>query len=185
MRAVVIILLMFLVVPCQARQVAGVDLPGQVTIDGQSLVLNGAGVRSKFFFDIYVGALYLPQRATTSIAVFEQQGPWQVSMHFLYDEVSAEKLVDGWNDGFESNTGEAERGAMAAQIKAFNSLSKTVHRGDVLVIQHLPGRGTRVVLNNIEQGIIPGDGFSRAMLKIWLGEVPADESLKDAMLGME
>ena len=52
--------------PVAALQVGGVDVPEKVTVAGypQPLLLNGAGMRSKFFIDVYVGALYLPQPQT-------------------------------------------------------------------------------------------------------------------------
>lgn len=53
----------------------------------------------------------------------------------------------------------------------------------VYVLDFLPGTGTRVVVNREAKGTIPGDEFSRALLRIWLGESPADASLKKAMLG--
>ncbi len=48
-------------------------LPAETT-----LVLNGAGIRSKFIFDIYVGALYLPRLARTAQAVLAMPGPKRV-----------------------------------------------------------------------------------------------------------
>ena len=44
------------------------NLPKSIERDGQSLHLNGAGVRSKFVFDIYVVGLYLPAPQTDASA---------------------------------------------------------------------------------------------------------------------
>lgn len=33
-------------------------------------------------------------------------GAKRVAMHFLHDEVSQERLIDAWNEGFENNQSE-------------------------------------------------------------------------------
>lgn len=169
--------------PVSAREVAGVDIPEQTTLAGIPLQLNGAGIRSKFFFKIYVGALYLPTPAKTAEQVYAQNAAWRVRMHFLYDEVSKEKLVAAWNDGFESNTEEAELKALQTKINAFNSLFVSAKKDDVIDIDYQPSTGTSVSINGQQRGVIDGDAFQQAVLRIWLGEVPADDSLKEGMLG--
>lgn len=78
-----------------AREVAGWEVPEIALIGPQQTpaVLNGAGIRTRFFFKIYVGALYLPERAGQAQQVYAMVGPKRVLMHFLYDQVSAKKLT--------------------------------------------------------------------------------------------
>ena len=47
----------------------GVKFDPRVTVQGQSLQLNGAGVRYKAIFKVYAAGLYLPQKADTPEAV--------------------------------------------------------------------------------------------------------------------
>ena len=82
-----------------AKTIANVDIANIVSHSDQStkLILNGAGIRTKFIFDIYIGSLYLEKTQKTSKDVYTAHGEKRISMHFLYDEVSKEKLVDnGW-----------------------------------------------------------------------------------------
>jgi len=52
------LLVMFLVAQSvEAREIAGVTVPETVSIADRTLVLNGAGIRKKFFVKVYVGAL--------------------------------------------------------------------------------------------------------------------------------
>lgn len=170
-----------------AREVAGINLPETLTLQGDStpLVLNGAGIRSKFIFDIYVGALYLPARATTVEAILAEPGPKRVSMHFLYEEVSKDKLTDGWREGLENNLDEARFQQLEPALKRFNALFRTVKEGDVIEIDYLPGKGTRVWINGELQGTVEDPRFFPALLLVWLGEDPADADLKDGMLGQD
>ena len=166
-----------------ALEVAGVDVPQSVTIENKALVLNGAGIRKKFFFKIYVGALYLPVKHTTVNSILNDAGGKRIVMSFLYKEVTAEDLVNGWNDGFTGNSSAKELKALQERINQFNSLFTTVHTGDEIRLDYLPGKGTQVSLNGTLKGSVPGEDFSKALLKIWLGSKPADKGLKKAWLG--
>lgn len=171
--------------PSLAAEVAGVEIPetAQLGDGGSALVLNGAGVRKKFFFKIYAGALYLPERARTLSEVVAQMGPRRVLMHFLYGEVTREQLVEGWNEGFENNHTEAEMAALRPRLEQFNALFETVKEGDRIVIDYLPASGTRVTIRDEVKGMVPGRDFNDALLRVWLGDEPASRDLKRAMLG--
>jgi len=166
-----------------ALELAGVTLPAQVTVADTRLELNGAGIRSKFFFDIYVGALYLPRKTRDAEAAITMDGPKRVTMHFLYKKVEREKLVDAWNEGFSNNLGRERFDALKPRLAAFNELFTTVRRGDTITLDYLPGAGTRVSINGQEKGRVPGGQFYAALLRVWLGDEPADEDLKEGMLG--
>jgi hypothetical protein len=86
-----------------AAQVAGVSVPDSATVAGTKLMLNGAGLRKKAFFEVYVGVLYLPSKAASAEAALGQNGPNRVAMHFLRD-VDRESLVDAWSEGFARNS---------------------------------------------------------------------------------
>ncbi len=197
--ALALVLISLLSPSLQAREIAGVNLTEtinlhntplekvaqmrQITLPDQTLQLNGAGIRSKFIFDIYVGALYLPSKATTPDQVYKMPGPKRVSMHMLYDEVSKEKLTKAWIEGLENNLSEKEFKQFKQTLKAFNSFFTTVKKGDVIDIDFVPEMGTTVSINNNPRGSVENDAFFTALLKVWLGKEPADEDLKQGMLG--
>lgn len=170
-----------------ATTIANITIPDVVSHSDQStrLVLNGAGIRSKFFFDIYVGSLYLEKKAQTANEIYQLHGEKRISMHFLYDEVTKEKLVAGWNDGFKNNHTTDELTKLNARITQFNNLFITVKKGDIIKLNFIPTTGTSVVINNKTMGLVEGDDFFVALLKIWLGDKPADKELKKAMLGKD
>lgn len=179
--------LMLLTGMVQAREFKGINVPEEVLLDGASttISLNGVGMRTKFFFDIYVGALYLESTAHTRDDILSLKGHKRVFMHFVYDEVAAEKLVAGWNEGFEGNLSEQQLAGLAEQIKTFNAMFDTVHAGDEVLLDYLPGQGTRVTIKGVIKGVIEGEDFNLALLNIWLGDEPADEGLKEAMLNAD
>jgi len=88
--------------------------------------------------------------------------------------------------GFEKNQDIRQMHALEARLQHFNSMFGDARKGDVLIFEFLPdGGGTRVVANDIEKGRVPGEDFQRALLAVWLGDHPADTSLKKGMLGLD
>lgn len=185
MKALVALVLFLVSSAASAKEVAGVKLPDTLTLapDQAALVLNGAGIRSKFFIKVYVGALYLSARTTDVAAVLRNTGPVAVHMHFLHSEVSKEKLIDAWNDGFNANLSDTERAKLNPRIEQFNALFQTARNGDVIKLDYVPGAGTTITINHDKRGVVDGEDFMQAWLKIWLGEKPADDDLKRGMLG--
>ncbi|HXH03397.1 MAG TPA: chalcone isomerase family protein [Candidatus Competibacteraceae bacterium] len=167
----------------QAVEVGGVRLPDEAKVDGQSLVLNGAGVRSKFFVKVYAGALYLPAKAGTTAAVLGQKGAKRILMRFIHDEVEKTRLVEAWNDGFAGNNSAAELARLRERIATFNSFFDTMRQGEEIVLDLKADGSTQVTVKGQLKGTIPGADFQAALLKIWLGDKPADSGLKKGMLG--
>ncbi|RDH83069.1 MAG: hypothetical protein DIZ80_12480 [endosymbiont of Galathealinum brachiosum] len=170
-----------------ALEIADVKLDDQISVDGidKALVLNGAGIRYKFFFKIYVGALYLPEKQKSANKILKSDKANRIVMHFLYDEVEKKKLVNAWLEGFEDNVESSVFSALKDRLEKFNGMFSDLHSGDVVLLDYLPQKGTRVIIKGENKGVIEGDDFNRALLSVWLGEEPVTEELKDAMLGVE
>jgi len=167
-----------------AKEISGVDIPDQATLSNNTqLKLNGVGVRTKFFFDIYIGALYVEKLSHSPQELISVKGSNRMLMHFLYDGVSKEKITSGWNDGFEDNNSSQQFDALKQSLQKFNSLFSDTKKGDVILLDYIPQTGTEVRINNELKGTIPGESFNQALRKVWLGDDPADSGLKEALLG--
>ena len=167
-----------------ALEVKGVKVDETAQVGGNALVLNGAGVRTKMVFKVYVAALYLTQKQTDANAVISDTGSKRVSMHFLR-ELSSEKLLHGMNEGFEDNNSKVEMTAIEPQMKQFRDMmtsAKEVKKGDLIVLD-FTSAGTQVNINGKTLGIVEGEAFKKALLSVWLGAKPVDAALKKAMLG--
>lgn len=170
-----------------AAEVAGVKLADTVRVGdgGPELSLNGAGVRTRFMFKVYVGALYLQQKKTTAAAVLSDAGTKRVALHMLRD-VSADQFFSALSDGLKNNHVPDQLAKLEPQIRQIEGIFKavgTAKTGDVIVIDSVADRGTRITINGSDKGLIPGTDFNRALLRTWLGDKPADADLKNAMLG--
>jgi long-chain acyl-CoA synthetase len=180
------LLLALLAWPVLAAEVAGVHVEDRIKLESTELVLNGAGLRTKAFFKVYVAGLYLTEKKTSADAVLGLGGAKRVSMRLMRD-LSARQLTDALDEGFRDNTPVAEqeplKGRLAVLAAIMNAL-QSAKEGDLIALDWLPGTGTRVMLNGEPRGkAIAGEDFYRALLRIWLGDNPVSGSLKKALLG--
>jgi hypothetical protein len=189
MAVVLALCVAFTCAAAQAAEVAGVLLADRVrlTDDGPELFLNGAGLRTKVIFKIYVAGLYLPEKKPTAAEVLALKGPKRVLLMILR-ELSAEQLVEALHDGLKFNASPDELARMKPQIAALDSImlaAKKVDKGNSIAFDYLPASGTRITINGEVKGApIPGEDFYKAVLKIWIGEQPVELTLRDAMLGV-
>lgn len=169
-----------------AAELSGVFINDEIkTADGQSLVLNGVGLREKLWVDVYVGSLYLPSKSGDVAEILSKPGPWRVQLDFVYKEVSREKLLKAWREGFEKNQNPETLKQLQSRIDEFYGYFDTgAVKKDQYIFDYLPAQGTRISKNQQQLGLIPGEDFKNALLEIWLGNYPADKQLKKGMLGL-
>ncbi|SDG88990.1 MULTISPECIES: chalcone isomerase family protein [unclassified Duganella] len=169
-----------------AVDVAGVKFDETVTVAGQQLKLNGAGVRTKVIFKVYAAALYLTEKKTTVADVLTVPGPRRVAITMLR-EVSSEDFGKAFTDGINANTSKEDRNKILPQIMKFGEVfaqTPVLKKGDQLSLDWTPNEGTQCYLNGKKIGeLMPDVAFYNAVLRIWLGDKPADSSLKPALLG--
>ena len=172
-----------------AAEVEGVKVEEQVRLGagGPELVLNGAGVRHRMaFIKVYIGALYLAGKKSDAEEIIRDPGAKRVLMHILADEVIAKDLIASLNNALAANHIPAELALIEARIRDLNRMMDGIgalKKGGVIVLDYLPGAGTRITVNGQEKITIKGEDFFQALLRIWIGKKPVDGRLRDAMLG--
>jgi hypothetical protein len=166
-----------------AVEVGGVMIQDTATVAGQHLGLNGAGLRKKFFVKVYAAGLYLPEKTADAQKAITMPGPKRITMQFIYDGVEAGKITKGWTEGFEKNSTDKQLQKLQSRLNAFNAFFEDMKKGDRIIIDYLPESGTQVTVKGQLKGVIPGEDFMQALLRVWLGEEPADEGLRAGMLG--
>ena len=170
----------------QPAEVEGVKLEPTAQVGGAALVLNGAGVRTRAIFKVYVAGLYVPAKANTAAALLAQKGPRRVAITMLRN-VDADTFSGALTEGLQKNLSEAQFSGFKAQVDALNANFKSAgeaKKGDVIHLEFAPDAGTRVVINGKPSGAaIPGEDFYTAVLRIWLGDKPVDGDLKKGLVG--
>jgi len=156
--------------PARAATLNGVTLPDRIDVAGQSLVLDGLALRTKFFVKVYVGGLYLTHKESDAAKVLAEDAPRRMVLSFLYG-VKAGQMCDAWKDGLADNTPNASPEVK----KAFNTLCsymEDIPKGQAMTFTYLPGQGTTVEVKGKAKGTLPGKATADAILSTWIGPKP-------------
>ena len=148
-------------------------------------MLNGAGVRTRAIFKVYVGSLYVPAKATTAAAVLAK-GPRRIQLNMLRD-VSSDQMVDALIDGLnQDNTrgrGRAPSRRRSDQLVAITEVDRRAEGRQRRSRFDFVDGATRVSLNGAAKGTIAGRRVQQALTNVWIGDKPVQDDLKKAMLG--
>ena len=162
--------------------VEGVTMPGSMELAGENLVLNGAGLREKVVFDLYVGGLYLNAKSSDAKRIINADESMAMKLHIVSKLVSSKKMVSAVDDGFDAAMN-GDTSALADKIETFKGFfSDKIVKGNIFDIAYIKGKGSVVYKNGKEVGVVAGLDFKKALFAIWLGSDPADDDLKEAML---
>lgn len=169
----------------QSREIEGFRFDTTARVGGTDLTLNGVGVRKRFFIPVYVAGLYVPQRSTDPEVLLKQRGPRRMAMRFVR-EVEAELFMTSLNEGMRRNYDAAQLAAWRPQIETLTSVISTMvlaRRADNITWDYTEDGG-RIMQNSMPRvPSIPGEDFYNAVLRVWLGQQPADADLKRGLLG--
>lgn len=164
-----------------AASLAGVTLPDTATVVGQPLVLNGMGLREKYFVDVYVGGLYLVAKSTDGAAAVAADVPKRMVMHFVYRRVTRAQILESFVEDFGKQPGVAAQQANVDKLMAV--VPDEIVRGEQIVFEYAPGVGTILIIKGTPAVTVPGVEFMRLVFGIWLGPTPPTPALKAGLLG--
>ena len=166
-------------------EVAGVKIPERMQVANEDLVLNGAGLRKRAFFQVYAIGLYLPKKTQSAEEAIKSSGARRVAIHMLRD-VKAETFTEALAEGIRNNVPETEAKALEPKVKQLGTIMSEVGEAKkgMNITLDWNGAATQLSVDGKPAGQpIPGEEFSRALLRIWLGDNPVQEDLKKALLG--
>ena len=156
------------------------------TVQGTPLVLQGAGTRYRAIFKVYDMALYLPRKVLTAEEVLATTGPMRLQFVAQRD-IPGTDLGLSFIKGLSSNAtpDQVRRHTPASNrlVEIFSGRAKLAS-GDTFAMEFVPGKGTTFFIQGQPQGAPVGDAeYFGMILRIWLGQSPADPMLKEALVG--
>lgn len=175
------VLALCLALPSFAKERAGVQAADTVTVEGKTLKLNGLGLRTKAIFKVYVLALYLETPSKNPQAIIQSDQIKRVQM-VLLRSVDKAKIVDAIREGFSRNN-QAQLPALKSRLDTLANVIPDLKEGNQLVFTYVPGKGTLVQAPGGKTATLEGKDFADALFSTWLGKIPADEDLRDELLG--
>lgn len=167
-----------------AQKIGGVTLADDIKFEGDTLVLNGAGIRKKAVLSLYVAALYLKAKSQDAKAIIDATDKMNMQIHITSGMITREKLLEAITDGFRDAIG-GNTAPLQDRIDQLNKLfTSEIKKGDVIELAFAPAKGLLVFHNTKNLGSIQGLDFKKALFAIWLGDKPSDKKLKNNLLGL-
>ncbi|PWJ42820.1 chalcone isomerase family protein [Sediminitomix flava] len=166
-------------------EIAGVELPNSIQVDGKDVTLNGGGIRSKYFMDLYVGGLYLEAKSKDAQAIVTDNAPMAIRLEIVSGLITSDKMASATTDGFKSSLN-GNTAPLQTEIDQFVDVFKKdeIVKKDIFEFKYQPSaEKTLVYKNGKELLAIKGLAFKKALFGIWLSNKPADKDLKSGMLG--
>jgi len=173
----------------QAAELEGVRLDDRVHVDGQALELNGMALRTRYYFKVYIAGLYLPAKVTSATHAIDGEGAKRIVLVMMRD-ATAEQFLESVQIGLDLNHSADELERIRPQTDALFSKIRAIgeaRQGTRIVLDYAPSRqATTLAVDGALQGEpMEGNEFFRALLRIWLGERPAQQDLKLLLLGVQ
>ena len=166
--------------------VGGIRYDDAAQLRGSRLQLNGAGLRYFGPFKVYAAGLYLGRRAGTPEEALALPGPKRIAVTMLR-EIDAGELGKLFTRSVQDNL---QQGTFSRLIPGLLRMSqifsdhKKLLPGDTFTLDWVPGSGTVISVRGVPQGEpFKEPEFYTALMRIWLGPVPADWRLKESLLG--
>ncbi len=173
----------------EAVRYQGQDFPDHLELGGKALVLSGIGERAAYGFHGYSAALYMTRKAGTPEEVYAVPGPKRMELRITLPmkSIGAQEFIKAINKSLSRNCTDEERAALGDRVDRLNAnlaLTGSVKKGDIVLIDFVPERGTTLVLNGKQYGdAVPGADLYTAFLKAFIGGRVSDDRLKAGLLG--
>lgn len=164
-----------------AASLSNVTIPDKITLQNEALQLNGLGLREKYWIDIYVAGLYLPNKMTDGPTVINANVAKRIHIEFVYSDVPKEKMVEVLEENIQNNKFSEET---IASIRTCGSWMKDFTTGDIVLFDYIPTtQTTTIYINGDSRGSINSEDFMKAIFAMYVGKYPATEALKKGLLG--
>ena len=164
-----------------AAEISGVKLPDQVTLQGKTLKLNGAGLRQATILkiNVYAAGLYLENASKESETIANSDQLKSIEMVYLRD-VSAKQMAEAFQEGFDKNC-VADCATLKPDIAKLQGLMKDMKKGETMAYHFLTD-GVDVMIRGQKVGSIGDKAFSHQLIRCWIGKNPPNAGLKEGLL---
>ncbi len=179
--------LVFSMVSATAQVSNSSGFPASLKVENTTLQLNGSGTRYKAIFKVYDMAMYTSKKVSTPAEAISLDGAKHLQFKALRELPGTDLgllFIRGMKDNSPPEVVVKHTASINRLIEVFSGRKKMMP-GETFAMEFVPGKGTIFYIENKPQGAPIGDAeFFSLVLKIWLGQAPADFLLKDALLGL-
>ncbi len=167
----------------EAGECGGVRMPKQIEVEGETLALNGMGIRRATLLkvNVYVAALYVPEISKNASELLRPDQLKSLTLHFVRD-VSRQDMSEALRDGVRDNAKKPIT-ELSSSMRQLERMLPELKKGDDLTFRHEPGHGLSVFAEQKHIGTIADEDFALTLFRVWLGPKPPDEGLRKGLLG--
>jgi hypothetical protein len=166
LRVALLLLCSLVALPVAAKDIEGTQVPDSVRQEGKSLHLIGGGVRSKWMFNVYVGALYAEKPTFNAANLIKSEQVKRMDLHLLRD-VGKDKIIESIREGFEKNS-KAQMPALQGRLDQLAAAVPDLKKGDRALAHLCPGEGSGGGWSGQGDGH-PREGFRRRPVLVLAG----------------
>lgn len=166
-----------------AISVEGETFEPEMARGGAMLKLIGAGLREKWFFDVYALGAYSESGSCKSSELVKNEETKLLRLVMLRT-VSADKMASTLSEAFDAHMPKTASQKLKAQRKQFESYFKDeLKEGQVLDFLYIPKKGTTIAQNKKALGpVLGGSDFHQVLWDIYFGDTTCCEDLKAEVL---
>lgn len=163
--------------------VAGLSYPEAATIEGKELKLLGAGLREKWFMDVYALAAYTESGSCDPKKIVATDEVKYMRLDMLRN-VGAERMASTIGGSFDEHMPKDAAPELREQRRTFESYFKDeLKKGTELEFLYLPGTGMHVRQKGKLLGPpLEGEDFARVFWDIYFGPETCCSDLKSEVL---
>lgn len=164
----------------QALSISDTQIKESLVFDGHNLTLNGAGIRTKLFFKVYIGALYVSSKTNNADSIIGSTTPRVIELTFLRD-IDGEKISSAFREGFSKNC-MARCDELKVKVDDLAKAVPAIKQGQLLQIVATI-EGVKLNLDGKSMADVKAQDLGKEMTRIFIGKNPPTEELKKGLLG--
>lgn len=162
---------------------SGVTMADTIVLEEQNLQLNGLGLREKYWVDVYVAGLYLPNKMSDGKMVMTANIPKRIQIEFIYYNVPQSKMIEVLEENIRNNPQLSDQ--TINSIRRCGTWMQDFTTGDVVTFDYSPKTETTTIkINKKVKGLVKGQEFQEAIFAMYVGKYPATQALKSGLLGL-
>lgn len=177
----VLVMLVAMAGLARAVEIKDVFFRDTLIVDQAELRLNGVAVlKWAMLFDVYAGALYLPEGVSGQAWSNDIAKRLEIS---YFREIESKDFVKASDKLLRETLLPADYQALERRLQTFYGFFRDVQPGDRYSINYIPKKGTELRLNEQSLGRVAGADFAVAYFGLWLGAEPISKKFRNRLLG--
>jgi len=185
MKKIILVMFIFSIL-LYGRVIKEMKVEEKIKVYNQELILNGSGIRNKFFIDVYIGSLYLEELENDAESIIKSGKIKSMELIIVSNLITQKNLSGFLRSELKKSVAPKEFQLLEDDIELFlSTFHEKIKKGDRFSFNIIPNVGVEVYKNNRLIKSVKSDDLGRRLIELWIGENPVDENLKEEVLGIK